>query len=251
MISKAKQLASITAAGVSAIALTGGKAEAAIIDSGILNTSIIFSSNALPTGSHVVAASRRFATFASGPALQFQALSVKGPSSTYSRRIDMSRGGAKNTSFGIKSRVIGHFPFGATWSVATSHGALVSLDVRRFGPSSSAVQGGPSFTDQYLLFRFNGTDGFDFGWIEASLSVTSSHSSAASDGPNLTIVQYAFDNTGVEITAGELPGTATPEPSSIAESSLAALILGAEGLRAGAKHARRCDALVRCAAKAN
>jgi len=65
------------------------------------------------------------------------------------------------------------------------------------------------------------------------LSVTNSPFPAAADGPAITIVQYAFDNSGVEITAGE--GAATPEPSSIAERGLAALILGAEGLRRGRK----------------
>jgi hypothetical protein len=233
MISKAKQLASITAAGVSAIALTGGKAEAAIIDSGILNTSIVFSSDLFPAGSNIVVASRRFSTFATGPVLKFRAISNKSTTGSYSRKIVISRGGAHNTSFGIKSGGgVDHFPSGAAWNAVTDHvGAGLSIGGRRFGSEGSGTGGHPSFTDQYFLFRFNGTSGTEYGWIEASLSVTNSPSAAASDGPSITIVQYAFDNSGVEITAGEGAALATPEPSSIAESGLAALILGAEGLR--------------------
>jgi len=55
----------------------------------------------------------------------------------------------------------------------------------------------------------------------------------AADGPSVTVVSYGFDNTGAAIAAGDTDGQTarTPEPSSIAESGLAALILGAEGLR--------------------
>jgi hypothetical protein len=232
MISKAKQLASITAAGVSAIALTAGKAEAAIIDSGILNTGIVFFSNSDPTGHNIVVSSRLFATFASGPALKFRAISNSRSTGSYSRKIVISRGGVHNTGFGIKSGGgVDHFPFGAAWGAATEQGGVdVSIGGRSFG-SFSGTGGHPSFTDQYFLFRFNGTSVMEYGWIEASLSVTRSTSAAASDGPSITIVQYAFDNSGVEITGGQGAASATPEPSSIAESSLAALILGAEGLR--------------------
>jgi hypothetical protein len=233
MISRAKQLASITAAGMGAIALTGGKAEAAIIDSGILNTNIIFSSNSDPTGSNIVVASRLFATLANGPAFVIRAISNKSSTGSYSRKILISRAGARNTSFGIKSGGgVDHFPFGAAWGAVSTHvGGDLSIGGRRFGSEGSGTGGHPSFTDQYFLFRFNGTSGTEYGWIEASLSVTNSNSALASDGPAITIVQYAFDNSGVEITAGEGAGTATPEPSSIAENGLAALILGAEGLR--------------------
>ncbi len=171
MLSKAKQLASITAAGVSAMALTGGKAEAAIIDSGILNTSIIFSSDWFPTGSDIVIASRRFSTFASGPVLKFRAISNNRSTGSYSRKIVMSRGGGRNTSFEVKSGGgVDHFPFGAAWGVVTEHGGVgLSIGGRRFGSEGSGTGGHPSFTDQYFLFRFNGVSGTECGWIEGEL----------------------------------------------------------------------------------
>ena len=120
MISRAKPLASITAAGMGAIALTGGKAEAAIIDSGILNTNIIFSSNSDPTGDSILVSSRPFATFASGPAFALRAFGKKRSTGSYSRKIPISRGCAGNTSFGIKSGGgVDHFPLGAAWGAVT------------------------------------------------------------------------------------------------------------------------------------
>jgi hypothetical protein len=229
MFSKAKQLASIAAAGASAIVLTGGKAEATnIISSVLLNQVLGFTSNLNPTGNNVVA-SDLFNTFGSGPAIRFQAISNRSSTSSYLRKISMSRGGARNTTFGIHAGGgLPNFAFGAAWGAATEHGANLGVESRRFG--SFAGIGRPAFTDQYFLFRFNGNSGTDYGWIEASVSVTASRSSLASFGPTLTIIQYAFDTTGVQITAGQLPAPA-PEPSTIAESGLAALILGAEGLR--------------------
>jgi hypothetical protein len=84
MISKANQLASITAAGVSAIALTSGKAEAAIIDSGILNTPIIFQSNSNPGSLHF-ASSALFHSLAGGPSFAIQLFSVASSNGAYNR----------------------------------------------------------------------------------------------------------------------------------------------------------------------
>ena len=62
------------------------------------------------------------------------------------------------------------------------------------------------------------------------MTVTNSNSASPSDGPSVTIERYDFDTTpGTPIAAGQAPPA--PEPSSLAESGIAALILGAEGLR--------------------
>jgi len=231
--SRARQLASLTAAGAGALVLTGGAAEAGIIDSGIFNRTIGFTSNSDPTGASVVVATLAFNAngATSGPGLKFEAISNKS-SSGYSRKIVMSRDGARNTSFGVKSGGgVDHFAFGSGWGAVESHaGSGLSVGGRHFG-EFSGTGGHHSFTDQYFLFRFNGNSGTEYGWIEASLSVTNANSALAADGPTITIVQYAFDNTGAEITAGEGAVQPSPEPSSIAESGVAALILGAEGLR--------------------
>jgi hypothetical protein len=229
MISKARQLASITAVGASAIAL-GGKAEAAsIVVSSILDTTIGFTNN-LPDGCcRQEIASHIFTTFASGPAFKFLASSLENPGNhTYMRQLQMGRLGSHSTTFGAKSGGADHvFAAGAAWASVTQSNFAFQVGQRTFG-AVAHTNGLPAFTDQYFLFEFSGTSFNEYGWIEATMSVANSTSNLASDGPNITIIQYAFDNSGAVITAGE--GT-TPEPSSIAESGLAALILGAEGLR--------------------
>jgi hypothetical protein len=71
----------------------------------------------------------------------------------------------------------------------------------------------------------------EYGWVEASMTVTRTINNTSSFGPNLTIIQYAFDNTGAVLAAGATSNAPSPEPSTLAESGIAALILGAEGLR--------------------
>jgi len=230
MISKAKQLASITAVGAGAIALTGGKAEASIIDSGLLNTPIIFQSNSVLSG-FAQAGSALFHSLAGGPSFAIKLFSAKSSSGTYNRFAveSMNTGGVFKDP-----RVVA----GATWNTAISNGTNYGrLGYRRWGMSQTTTRGLPSVTDTYSLFRFTGGSGVEYGWLEFSVSVVNANSAAAADGPNVTLVQYAFDNTGATIAAGD--GAVTPEPSSIAESSLAALILGAEGLRRWRKARKR------------
>lgn len=222
MISRAKQLASITAAGVGAIALTGGKAEAAIIDSGILNTSIIFQSNTNP-GNFAEGGSARFNSLAGGPSFAIRLFSAASSQGTYNRFAVQSM----NTGGVFKNARVAA---GKTWNTAVSNGTQYGrLGYRKWGKTSvSTTRGLPSVTDAYSLFRFTGLSGVEYGWLEFSTVVVDANSAAAADGPNITVIQYAFDNTGATIGAGEVP---SPEPSSLAESGLAALILGAEGLR--------------------
>ncbi len=59
----------------------------------------------------------------------------------------------------------------------------------------------------------------------------SSTNAAASFGPNLTIIRYAFDSTGAVLAAGATASLPSPEPSTLDETGIAALILGADGLR--------------------
>jgi hypothetical protein len=228
MISKARQLASITAVGATAIALAGGKAEAAgIVVSNILDTTIGFTNN-LPAGCcNEQIASHLFNTFASGPAFRFVATSFENPvNHTYMRELGLGQG-SNSTMFGLKSGGVDHvFPAGAAWASVTQSKLAFLFGQRTVG--AVRANGLPSFTDQYFLFKFLGSNFFEYGWIEASMSVTNSASNLASDGPTVTVIQYAFDNSGVQIAAGQ---GETPEPASIAESGLAALILGAEGQR--------------------
>jgi hypothetical protein len=231
--SKTKQLASLGALGASAIAITGGKAEATtIISSGILNYTVAFDSDATPSGNHTVA-THVFNTFVGGPNFSFRAVSTNfgNPYYHYYRHI-LLHAGTRSTAFGggpLGHALYGAFPFAADgrWDMISGYGGPDIVALRGFGTSAFGTE---SYTDKYLLFKFTSSSTTIYGWIEASLSLTSANSSAAADGPNVTIIQYAYDPSGALITAGD-SGASTPEPASIAETGLAALILGAEGLR--------------------
>jgi hypothetical protein len=229
MISKAK-LASITAAGASAIVLAGAKAQAnGIVSSGVLNTPIGFTNFTSYEGSFQTAASHLFNTFASGPMFKFVAYSNRGGArhNVASRSVRLI-GGSLATDFGFHAGQ-SRFLNGEGWASVASGRTTATVGKMYWNPYGINTFARPSFTDKYYLFEFTNNATTDYGWIEASMQVVVSNSGVASNGPNFIIDQYAFDNSGARVTAGE--GELTPEPSSIAESGLAALILGAEGLR--------------------
>jgi hypothetical protein len=107
--------------------------------------------------------------------------------------------------------------------------------------TSHHLFGNTSFQDKYLLFQF----GFPtapprFGWIELSYSVTDAWGPACGAqpncgdpgnlGPELTLEGFAYETLGSDPVP--LPaGFATPEPGTLAATGLAALALGAAGLR--------------------
>jgi hypothetical protein len=79
-----------------------------------------------------------------------------------------------------------------------------------------------NFSDQYALFQFQAGGNTLYGWLELSSSVS------AFSGPDVTLEGLAVDISGAQILSGD---TGTPEPSTMALTGLAALALGAAGLR--------------------
>jgi hypothetical protein len=80
-----------------------------------------------------------------------------------------------------------------------------------------------NFTNQYALFHFQSYGTTLYGWLELSSSVSTT------SGPVVTLEGLAYDTSGAEIPAGDTGPT--PEPSTMALTGLAALALGAAGLR--------------------
>jgi hypothetical protein len=219
-----KKLASLTAVGAGALALTSGKAQADIIlYSGVLNQTIGFGAGD--------SAQEAFKTFTNrgGPSFSFKtAVSSNAP--RYARSlfaIDRGTFGFAETS--PHASHLATFSAGAVWKHSfLSGGGTITLARHAWGSGSTRIFGSP-FTDKYLLFDFETNGLIKYGWAEVTLQLVDANSSAAADGPNLTLISYAYDSSGAVIPAGETGST--PEPSSLAESGLAALVLGAEGLR--------------------
>jgi hypothetical protein len=221
-----KKLASLTAVGAGALALTAGKAEAdTIVYSNVLNQTIGFGAGD--------SAQKAFKTFTNigGPSFSFKT-AVSSSAPRYARSL-IALGGS-NVLFGFaetppKDTQFATFSAGAVWKHSfVAGGGTRTLARHAWGSGSTRIFGSP-FTDKYLLFEFETNSLIKYGWAEVSLQLVDQDSSATADGPNLTLISYAYDSSGNVLPAGDTG--ATPEPSSLAESGLAALVLGAEGLR--------------------
>jgi hypothetical protein len=112
-----------------------------------------------------------------------------------------------------------------SFTTVLSHGGIPTINMVKFHvtyTTSFHVNGNGSFTDGYALFTFQNSGKTLYGWLELSNSVSTT------SGPDVTLVGVAYDSSGNPIAAGD---TGTPEPSTMALTGLAALALGAAGLR--------------------
>jgi hypothetical protein len=122
------------------------------------------------------------------------------------------------------------FDKGAVWPVGgtyTSSGyARVAGRAFSDGSSSGYIGGLPAFNDKYALFAFEGDPGTLYGWVHLSLAITQAPGGDPALGPNLTILDWAYEDSGQTLAAGD-----APEPATAIPTGLGALALGAVGLR--------------------
>ncbi len=223
-----QRLASLSAVGAGAVFVTADQAEAsAIVYSGPLNISLGWPNPGGTGGSYSQ-------TLGGGNAFQFKGHAfthVRGSNIQFGRSVYAT--GRGSLGFARTSRLLlPLFSAGQTWGGAPA-GLGLEVIGRTFGTSGANTFYGSArgdFSHQYALFRFNPGAGMLYGWVELSGSVTAANSSLPSFGPSLTIEGWAYDTTGAPIHAGDT-GSAVPEPGTFAGTGLAALALGAAGMR--------------------
>uniref|UniRef100_Q027P8 PEP-CTERM protein-sorting domain-containing protein n=1 Tax=Solibacter usitatus (strain Ellin6076) TaxID=234267 RepID=Q027P8_SOLUE len=236
-----KMAASLSALGAGAL-LAGGSAEASIIYSGPVNVDVGFAPGAVDH-------------YNSGPLGPFSA-TFSFLKSTYKgsniRSIIGTGCGCVNFAtqtlqqLGFSRRsFLKLFDAGAKWSTqvtGTHYYPFVYVGTRLWGSTirgsgtpytvHSTAGVGP-FSDKYALFRIGEGSDTLYGWLHLSFSITDAFGADATLGPDLTILGWAYDDSGAQLAAGQTtaPDTATPEPASAVSTGLAALAMGAVGLR--------------------
>ena len=154
--------------------------------------------------------------------------------------------GSNGTSFHFLStqtknhlRLAAALPAGAVWGTAFQGKSTDGAAVAQWHLEPEVVSGTRRVTaftpaNRYLLFRFTGGNlPHDmYGW--AQLSVTFDNNMAFYRFPDVILIDWAFDASGAQLPAGDrgAPQLIGRDSSALAPTGLAALALGASGVRA-------------------
>jgi hypothetical protein len=225
-----KKIASLSALGAGALVFGATEADAAVIYSGPINAHVGYG----PGGTDF------YQSPGLGPAgATFYFFRTTAPASFpyRGRAIVASACGCLN--FGTNGSVLRLFGLGAVWTPLMTAYSSALVGARRWGSfpgsgSSGPVQlatafGNASFNDKYSLFRFDDGPTSYYGWIHLSFSIDGQFGDNPEFGPDLLIHDWAYDDSGALLAAGT--GAETPEPGNAVSTGLAALALGAVGLR--------------------
>jgi len=138
-------------------------------------------------------------------------------------------------NFATNASVLRLVGLGAVWTpfMTSFSTGLVGARVwgsHRIGGTSTVpfarAFGNPSFNDRYALFNFQDSGNTYYGWIHLSFTIDAQFGDNPEFGPDLLIHDWAYDDSGALLAAGE-----APEPSNAISTGLAALALCAVGLR--------------------
>lgn len=121
--------------------------------------------------------------------------------------------------------------YGATASAGTASNPFLFVNAAQSNGAvlnnrgNAAFTGASPLTSKYVLFNFVSGGSTRYGWIEI-LSMTGSSTAGLVSNYSVTLGRWAYEDTGVAITAGQI--SLTPVPGG---SGLVALAFGAAGLR--------------------
>jgi len=222
--------ASLSALSAGVLALTSGSANADVIHV-VANAKIGFDAGFSPSFSISIDAVKRF-TFQATSAAVETGFQWRVRARAYCAFLSNC-----NTRFPDQNSVIEAgkllraFSSGADWpGVPGMAGGLVAARVRSTlfpgGTIKSLITNFDS-TNPYFLFRFVDNGNTLYGWGQVTVAGSST------TGPDVTLIDYAYDTTGAFIPAGQTsgPATPTPEPSPTIPLALSALVLGAPAIR--------------------
>jgi hypothetical protein len=233
-----KKIASLSALGAGTLVFGVTKAEAGIVYSGVINSHVGFSSGGTPNylSNPMGTGGATFSFFRTSRVL----------SSVATRAIGAY--GCGCLVLAQQGGLLQLFNAGATWGQAAGTGTSLLVGGRQWGvfgsfPATTYSSGRPAvpfansfgnlpFSDMYAQFTFTDFSGSFYGWIHLSYTVSGSFGTDPSLGPDLVLRDYAYEDTGALIAAGDTGvNTGVPEPGTLASTGLAALALGATGLR--------------------
>ncbi|HXA51627.1 MAG TPA: PEP-CTERM sorting domain-containing protein [Candidatus Acidoferrum sp.] len=226
-------MASLSALGAGALVFGAGRAEAGIIYSGILDTHVGFTSG-IPF----------YASPGIGPLGATFSFTAQ---SSYHYGVGIRQiiaYGCGCLELARQGSLLQLFNFGAIWTAGLVPGTAMAVGARIWGTASTGTSstrhpvqfsntlGNKPFDHLYSLFQFDDGSNTLYGWIQLSYSVSGQFGPDAIFGPELTIHNYAWDDSGAPLPAGQsLDASQIPEPATAVSTGLAALALGAVGLR--------------------
>jgi hypothetical protein len=219
------RLASLSALGAGALGVAAGTAEAGVIwvpDHVTVGPGHLPSVTINLPGSHSVYLGPGNVAWV--PGASFKVLSDFFPATTHFKESERS---VRVNGFGVQFMITGDSNLGVwharpRWSTASSRPGTWALIARRsWGTIGSFTGGHSTFHHEYALFEFQSGGVPVYGWMDLSnwVSTSSLLPDPPPGGPDVTIWGYGYEENS------------TPEPSTTALSGLAALALGATGLR--------------------
>ena len=110
----------------------------------------------------------------------------------------------------------------------SSLGRFSTQAYMHYGSTSSGFQVNAGFTSSTGFLGVQTVAG-NFGWIQVHVVAQSNNGVQTGQPESATIIDYAYDDTGAHLTAGQT--SAVPEPSTTMLLGLGAIAMGAAGVR--------------------
>lgn len=251
-----RRLASLSALAAGALVAGAGEAEAAVVYTALPPAQVGFSSGFTgsfqTTKGSVGGAGFRFNRTSGGPyfgssgsrrSLRFSGLGgVQFATNGGMLKLFLAgstMGGAPLNQFGVAaSRTWGRFTTTSRFSSSHFVTTFTTVDGHRSGyntftsftnrfSTTGHFANPASYSNEFALFTFNFNAQNYFGWVELSLNNQDTFGGNDGTGPDLTATAWAFDTS--PLPAGDTGNV--PEPGTLATTGLAALVLGAAGVR--------------------